>query len=162
MWSILGIEEKGMKIQTKRDCKNRIKRIIELLENEYPDYYESDTRPLTEEEMNDRALIHHKNKRDLVYAGLNIQVIKAYFAQRKKKAGGKTCSHVNLRKYFDAITFGSVKAKHPLPKSFYDELNTFLDSFKVETKEAKKLGQLDQKESDPITYPLFRVILLWP
>ena len=47
---------------------------------------------------------------------------------------------MNLRKCFDAINFGSMKAKQPLPKSFYDELNAFLDSFNVETKDAKKLA----------------------
>ena len=161
MSSMLGMEEKGMKPSPEQKYRNRIEHTIEFLANEYPDYHESGTRPLTEEEKNDRSLFHHKNERDLVYAGLNVQVIKAFLAQKKKKAGGKTCSHVNLRKYFDAINFGSMKAKQPLPKSFYDELNAFLDSFNVETKDAKKLGQLDKKEADPMMCPLFRAILLW-
>ena len=125
--------------------------MIQFLANEYPDYYESGTRPLTEEEKNDRSLFHHhKNEWDLVCSGLNMQVIKAFLAQKKKKAGGKTCSHVNLRKCFDAINFGSMKAKQPLPKSFYDELNAFLDSFKIETKEAKK-PKISDKDNDKTT-----------
>ena len=77
MSSMLGMEEKGMTPSPKQNYRNRIKHMIQFLANEYPDYYESGTRPLTEEEKNDRSFF--------VYAGLNVQVIKAFLAQKKKK-----------------------------------------------------------------------------
>ena len=85
MSSILGTEEKGMKPLTKQNCRNRIKHTIEFFANEHPDYCESGTRPLTEGEKNDRSLFHHNDNQDLVHSGLNVQVIKAFLAQKKKK-----------------------------------------------------------------------------
>ena len=70
-------------------------------------------------------------------------------------------SNYNLRKYKDAILWGSSEAKQPLPSSFYNEIDKFLKKIKKETKKAAKDGLLDEHESDPISWTLFNFILQW-
>ena len=48
-----------------------------------------------------------------------------------------------------------------MPSSFYDELERFLKAFKKETKVAAKDGLLDEREADPISWTLFKLILKW-
>ena len=77
------------------------------------------------------------------------------------KANGKMCSKSNLRKYKDAILWGSSEAKQPLLPSFYDDMDRFMKSFKKETKKAAKYGLLGEHEADPISWTLFNFILQW-
>ena len=145
----------------RREYRNRIRHIYEFLQRTYPGYYEVGVRAITDEEKEDQDLFWHKNEFDLVYSGLNIKFIKAFLAHSKKKANGKMCSNSNLRKYKDAILWGSGQAKCPLPSLFYDEMDRFLKSFKKETKKAAKDGLLDEHEADPISWKLFQLILKW-
>ena len=152
-----------LEINTKlqNEYRNRLAHIYKFLETEYPDYYEIGVRVLTEEEKVSIDQHWNKNDRDLVYSGLNVKFIKAFLAQAKHKKNGKICSNSNIRKYKDAILWGSGQAKSPLPSNFYDEIERFLKSFKKETKQAAKDGLLDEKEADPISWTLFKLILTW-
>ena len=78
------------------------------------------------------SIDHHWNKNDcdLIYNGLNVKFIKAFLAHAKKKKSGKIYSHSHIRKYKDAILWGSSQAKSPLSSSFYDEIERFLKTFK--------------------------------
>ena len=120
-------------------------------EEKYPQYYAVGVRALTEEEVGDEDMFWWKNKHDLIYTGLNVWFVKAFLAHKKKKENGKTCSHVQLRKFHDAILFGAKKANEQLPKAYYEEMEKYLDAFKKETVEARKDGMLDEQEADPIT-----------
>jgi hypothetical protein len=82
-------------------------------------------------------------------------------AHRKTKENGKTASHVQIRKYNDAIIYGAKEAKQHLPITYYEEMEKFLAAFKKETTTAKKDGMLDEQEADPISKTLFRLILQW-
>ena len=82
---------------------------------EYPDYYAIGVRKVKGEEKKDYNLFWYKNNEDIVYSGLNIKFVKAFLAHSKIKANGKMCSNYNLRKYKDAILWGSSKAEQPLP-----------------------------------------------
>ena len=62
-------------------------------------------------------------------------------AHAKIKENDKICSNSGIRKYKDAILWGSSQAKSPVPSSFYDELDKFLKAFKKDTKQAAKDGQ---------------------
>ena len=68
-----------------------------------------------------------------MYSGLNIKCVKAFLAHSKIKGGGKMFSNSNLRKYKDAILWGSSEEKQPLPSSFYNDSDKFLKYFKKET-----------------------------
>ena len=154
-------EKLEINLKLQNEYRNRIQHIYKFLEERYPEYYAVGVRVLTEEEK--VSIDHHwnKNDRDLVYEGLNVKFLKAFMAQVKVKKNGKLCSNSNIRKYKDAILWGSSQAKSPLPSSFYNEIDRFLKSFKKEAKEAAKDGILDEKEADLISWTLFKLILKW-
>ncbi len=79
-----------------------------------------------------------KNSHDLIYTGLNVSLVKAFLAHKKKKPNGNTSSHVQLRKYNDAILYGAQQALQLLPRGYYDKVEKFLNSFRKEALEAKK------------------------
>jgi hypothetical protein len=150
------IEEKA-----KKNYRNRIQHIHKFLEAKYPSHYNVGVRDLTLEELSDPNNFHHKNKKDLVCTGLNVEFIKAFLASRKEKGNGKIMGMVNTRKYKDAIVWGSKEKKEPLPPSFYDEIDTYLNSFKKVTRNAAKEGKLDEQQADPITMTLHSKFLKW-
>ena len=145
----------------KRNYRNRLGHIFEFLQERYPTYYAVGVRALTEAELTDPDMYWWKNKHDLVYEGLNVKIIKAFLAFKKKKINGKTASHVQIRKYNDAIIYGAKEAKQRLPIIYYEEMEKFLGAFKKETTTAKKDGMLDEQDADPISQTLFRLILQW-
>ncbi|CAB9498884.1 unknown protein (Partial), partial [Seminavis robusta] len=100
-------------------------------------------------------------KIDLIYAGLNVQYVLRFLFEQKKKQNGNLKTHGELRKYKDAILWGAKVAKQRLPRSFYEEMDTFLQSYKKEFAQAKKQGSVDEQEADPITFSLYSLILDW-
>jgi hypothetical protein len=82
-------------------------------------------------------------------------------AFKKRKENGKCSSHVQLRKYNDAILWGAKTSRQRLPLSCFEEMEKFLVAFKKETTVAKRDGMLDEQEADPISWGLFRKILQW-
>jgi hypothetical protein len=92
---------------------------------------------------------------------MNVGMIKAFLAYKKRKENGKCSSHVQLRKYNDAILWAAKTSHERLPLLYYKEMDKFLVAFKKETTMAKKDGMLDEQEADPITWTLFRKILQW-
>ena len=159
--SVRATEQKDLTVEVKRNYRNRLKHIYKFWEQSYPEYYEVGVCELTSDELADEDLFFWKNKHDIIYAGLNVQMVKAFLGHKKQKENGKTSSHVQLRKYHDAILWGSKTAKSPLPRSYYEEMDRFLLSFKKETTTAKRDGMLDEQEADPISRTLFRQMLKW-
>jgi hypothetical protein len=98
-----------------------------------------------------------KLKYDLVYAGLNVHMLTAFLSCKKQKENGKLSSKVQLQKHKDAILWGSRVADWPLPTSLYTEIDTFLSSVKKEHIRAKKNGNLDEQEADPISWNLYHI-----
>ena len=78
-------------------------------------------------------------------------MVKAFLAHKKQKVNGMTSSHVQLRKYNDAILWGSHQASQLLPRGHYDEIEKILTSYRKEIVAAKRDGKLDEQEADPIT-----------
>jgi hypothetical protein len=151
-------------LKTKRNYINRIKEsIYTFFSTDYAGYYNVGVRELSEEERTDPDSFYWKNSHDLIYTGINVSLVKAFFAHKKVKANGNTPSHVQLCKYNNAILWGSQEAKELLPRGYYEEVDTFLlQSFtRKETIEAKKVGKLDEQEADPISQALFQLILSW-
>ena len=146
---------------TKRDMRNRLAHIYKWWEENYPDYYAIGVRELTDDDKQNQDQFHYKNTHDLVYTGLNVDMVKAFLADRKVKANGKTSSHSQLRKYNDAILHGAKEAKIRLPLKYYEGIDPFLKAFKKETVQAKKNGMLDEREADPIPWSLFLSMCMW-
>ena len=84
---IVETEQMDMADKTRREYRNRIKRIYKWLMNstDYPGYFEEGTRLVTQAEKEDSVKFHHTNNRDLKYNGLNVTVIKAFLSEVKKK-----------------------------------------------------------------------------
>ena len=166
---IVETEQMDMADKTRREYRNRIKRIYMWLRNstDYTGYFEQGTRLVTQAKKEDPVKFHHTNDRDLIYNGLNVMVIKAFLSEVKKKKVDDdgnilTLSSVSdLKKYDDAIKWGSRIAGEPLPSSYYRDIDAFIQAYKKEYKAAAKEGKTDTQEADPITVALFRLICQW-
>ena len=147
---------------TRRNYRNRVKEMCMFLRQNYHTYCDAGgTRELTLEEQRNPELYHHNNTVDLKYEGMNIKLILAFFATKKTKPNGKTSSFSHIRKYHDAILYGAEKVKERLPTDYFEEMEKFLNAFKKECAKAKLDGNLDEREADPISWGLFRIILQW-
>ena len=67
----------------------------------------------------------------------------------------------DIRKYDDAIKWGSARAKQALPSQYYREMEVFQAAYRKEHKGAQKDGRSDEQEADPICAALFRYICKW-
>jgi hypothetical protein len=115
-------------INTMRDYRNRIQRLCEWLQKEFPEYVElGGVVPITNAQKSDRVFFAYKSILDLRYQGLNVDFIKLYMAARKVKADGKILSHGHIRKYHDAILWGAEKAAQTLPLNFRPKMKKFLE-----------------------------------
>ena len=61
----------------------------------------------------------------------------------------------------DAILWGAKVARQCLPTSFYEEIDGHIASYKKVHTKAKKEGDVDEKEADPIPLTLYYSILKW-
>ena len=147
--------------ETKRNYRNRLNKMMSFWQREYPEYYAKGVRDLQPEDLANPDIFWWKNRRDLVYTGLNVKFVLAHMAVEKTKDTGKTSSFSNIRKINDAVLYGAEQAGERLPRAYYAEMDKFLQSFKKETTKARKDGNLDEKECDPISWSLFRLILQW-
>jgi hypothetical protein len=154
-------EQRGLNIKTKRNYRNRIKEVYTFFKDKYPNYYSVGVQELTEEDLTDPDSFYWKNKHDLIYTGINVRLVKAFLAHKKLKSNGNTSSHVQLRKYHDAILWGASETHSLLPRAYFDEMDKFLQSYRKETVDAKKEGKLDEQEADPISWSLFKLLLRW-
>ena len=92
-------------------------------------------------------------------------MVLAYMAGTKQKeaggAGNKIYSFTHMQKVHDAILFGARTVKQVLSTTYYAEMDSFLNSFKKETADARSKGNEDEKNADPISFSLYRLILTW-
>jgi hypothetical protein len=146
--SVQETKDLGISDTYRTNLRNRLGHIIEWWKANYPGYYDVGVKVLSEQEQMDPTKYYYKGKYkyDLVYAGLNVHMLTAFLSWKKQKENGKLSSKVQLRKYKDAILWGSRVADEPLPSSFYTEIDTFLSSFKKEHIRAKKMGILMSKK----------------
>ena len=159
-------EMKKMTAKCRNDYRNRINTYIQFLRDTYPGMYERSVRSLTEEERLDPKANHHKNMYDLVYTGFNPSFFCAFLTHksiRSTSADGKNiiASHAHLRKYDDAVKWGSSVSGQALPRTYYEKVDAFLKAYRKQFAAAKKEGQVDEKEADAISSSLFRLICQW-
>ena len=94
---------------------------------------------------------------------MNIDVLKAFMSHKKfhphkTTADGRPIhmSFSHVRKYYDAILFGAYRANVPLPATFKIEMGSYIDSIKKEKIKARKKGELDDRDADPINFGLYK------
>jgi hypothetical protein len=128
--AVKATERQDLNEKNKRNYRNRLKHIYEWLEIAYPEYYKVGVIELSEAQLEDEDMFYWKNKFDLIYEGINVGMVKAFLAFKKQKENGKCSSHVQLRKYNDAILWGAKTCHQRLPLSYYEEMDKFLVAFK--------------------------------
>ena len=101
-------KKKGTKDKTRREHMNRLNRFMAWVDENYDEYAEKGgIVKLTPEDLSNEDLFFHKNKRDLKYTGFNTAIFVAFLGAMKKKDDGTIVSHEHLRKFVDAVKFGS-------------------------------------------------------
>ena len=93
-------------------------------------------------------------------------MVKSFLSVKKKKRvnakGESILSSVSdIKKYDDAIKWGSQRAHQPLPSNYYREMHVYVQAYKKEHKNAQKNGRTDEQEADPVTATLFGLICQW-
>ena len=63
---------------------------------------------------------------DLKYAGINIEMVKAFISLIKKKKNRKHTSYIHTHKFNDVIIFGAEEAKEELSDQYRLEIKVFL------------------------------------
>jgi hypothetical protein len=94
-------EDYDKMLSTMYNYRNRIQEICEWLKKECSDYAElhGGVVLITDAQKRDRSFIAHKSTLDLKYDGLNVEFIKIFMSNRKKKESGKIFSHGHIPKY---------------------------------------------------------------
>lgn len=114
---------------TKQEPRNRIIRIINWLDDNYPTYIESGgVVEITGEQIADPKCFQHDTTRDLVYSGRNTRIIKAFLAAHKMKANGKIVSFSQLRKFNGVILFGAEQTHQILLQIFHQAITMIFDN----------------------------------
>ena len=104
----------------RKNYQNRLGHIMDFWRENYQNYYSVGVRKLRKAELEDKNQFWHNNTEDLIYTGINVEFVKAYFALIQIKKNGKMMGIENIQKYKDAIIWGSKEANEPLPPSFYN------------------------------------------
>ena len=158
-------KQKESATKTRNGHRNRLKILIDWWRSEYPDYFEVGTRVVPQEDRHNPMLFYHTCDCDLIYKGLQVDMVLAYMAATKLKKDDENgiilYSYSHMRKIVDAILFGAKTVKENLPSAFYTEIDSFLASYRKELADAKSQGNVDEKSADPISFSLFRQILSW-
>ena len=84
---------------------------------EYPDYFEVGTPVLSTEEKADPIKFFHTCDRDIIYLGLQVDMVLAYMAGTKQKDGDTIYTHSHMHKVHDTILFGARTVKQVLSTS---------------------------------------------
>jgi hypothetical protein len=161
---VLETEDHFKAVKTVQEHNRRLMQMIEWTRQNYPAYAERGIIELNDDQKRD-AKRYYKSTHDFKYQSLNPQIIKAFLSDNKFKpnafnADGKPImySFTHMRKFQDAILFGALRAKTSLPERYLLEMKSFLDSKKKETTKAKKRGEVEEYEADPISFELYRLL----
>ena len=152
------------KVATRNDYRNRLQRMVDWCFRLYPEYASTATYKISDDEKIDTTKHFHKQIFDFKYDHLDPDIIRAFFSTTRKEqedGSGKTRSFSHVRKFYDAILFGAREQGTVLSQEFHQEIELYLKSFKKETVKAKRLGDTEEKDSDPMPLALYVSICTW-
>ena len=155
-----------MSMTCRKNCRNRIRAIINFWKEKDPDYYKIGVCGVAESDLNDETKWFFPDvkcpfKEDIIYEGLNSKFMLHFFVSFKVKKDGGLSSVENLRKYRDAVVWGSKMTGKFLPIQLYESTDSFLNGYKKEYAKAKKEGKVEDSAADPIMFSLYKLILEW-
>ena len=158
--------KKALSDKNRNDKCNRLLAMITWIKETYPDTGNPLNpnhfiRPISDEEKADQFLHFHKMEEDFIYEKIDYPVIGAFLSTKKTKADGKLCSYSNYSKYKNAIFYGANQRRVRLPDRFIASMEALNKSYKNEFKKAERRGEVDKNDSDPITRPLYLLMVSW-
>jgi hypothetical protein len=161
--AIFNTEDKSMASIGRRDNRNRIRRMIMWIQENYPDIADRSVQTvLLEEKDMPHRYYWPDDDYDFVYAGLDPQYIKAFLAALgRSKPNGKMYGHYHICKFYDAIKWGSKVSNSLLSTDFFAQMDKFMVAYKKDYTAEKKKGNVDEYEADAITSTLFDLLMRW-
>ena len=156
--------------RTRRDHRNRIKRIITYWSKKCKLYYQAGVRKNTAEEMAAPLMWFFDGDftEDIRYTNLNFKFVAKFLHDQKivttkKSSSQKTrCrSYDDMRKFRDAIRNGAKLRGEALPADFERQMDQYLAAYRKEYVKEKHKGNVESKDADPITFELYRLLLKW-
>jgi hypothetical protein len=154
-------QAKEMEDTTRKEHRRHIRHLYTWWQDKYFDYFDNGTHALSDDEKNDPVLYHFTNDWDIIYKGLNVNLVLAFLVMKKTKANGKKSLVYDISKYNIAIKFGAGVAKQHLPTEYHERMDKLMAAYKKEHTAAKKDGNVDEREADPINTSLFTLICKW-
>ncbi len=152
----------GMDDKCRKNYRARIIRIVEFWSVNNKEYYEIGVKQVSEEELRDESKFYYNRyKTDLIYQGMNVNYILNFLILTERRNDGKLKSYQDIRKYRDAILWGAKVSGEHLPQQFYEQIDVYLGAYKKKFVIAKKSGDVDEFGADPISFPLYELILQW-
>ena len=150
---------------TRNGHRNRLKRMVNWCYEFYSDDVPNLIRPVTADELSDPEKHFHKQKEDFIYQKLPPGVVMAFLSTvRKDEKTGKTRSYSHIRKFYDAILFGAREQRVSLPSDpidFHVTVENYLKSFRKENVAAKKRGDVEEIDADPMPFALYVALCTW-
>ena len=130
--------------KTRRNYRNRIRRIIDFWKAKAPDEYTNSVIrevPTAEYEEETNYFFPSNKKEfklDLIYANVDSDWYKYFLADAQRLPNGRLASDTHIRKYRDAVMWGAKISKQCLPPSFRMEIEAFHKGYKKKVWRMKK------------------------
>jgi hypothetical protein len=155
------VEQHRLKPATVRSYRAYIAQFIQWIKTSHGDIYEQSTQPVPGNIRNDpRFFYRPSDSVDLVYTGQNPLMLKGFLGSLKK-ADGSAYSFESLRKFRDAVVWGSsVRGQH-LPTAWYMDVKQFLQGLKKKCASQKEAGEISDHASDPLKFTVYRDMCEW-
>jgi len=152
----------GNRKQTRRDHRCRIIKITNFWKENCPECLAVGVIQVSNSDLaHPTKFFKNRYKEDLVCAGLNVSMIKQHLMSTMKKVNQKVKSLQDVHKQKDAIYWGAKAAGQRPLRSFHEEIDVHIATYKKLCTKAKKEGDVDEKAVDPIPLPLCQSMLKW-
>ena len=81
--------------------------------------------------------------------------------QRNPNQRDRIISFENFCKVYFSMIFGAPEQGVPLPITFLIHMKKFLDNYKKQVASKKKEEAVDESNPDPLTFPLYCLVVNW-
>ena len=145
---------------TRNEHRNRLRRMVDWCIKKYPKFAAIGIRKISTEELNDVTKHFHKQEYDFIYERIDPEIIMAFLSTVRKEKDNdtgseKTRSYSHIRKFHDAILFGAREQGITLHNDYFTYMEKYLKSFKNESVAARRKGDVNELDSDPMPFPLY-------
>ena len=161
---IAATADHAVKDATRKDYRNRLCRMINWCVAQYPQFATTSICQILENDANDTTKHFYNQTHDFMYNKIDPEIIKAFMStiQTENEDGtGKTRSFSHVRKFHDAILFGACEQRTILPHIYHQEMKKYINSFQKESIQAKRKGNTDEMDADPMQFELYSKLCAW-